>query len=102
MQVVTIDAKGRALQHVVHVSESAHEELMWVALGNGGPWQVTFDKVGHIPAGSPFSQSAYQVPQAAFVKTTGGPNAGTAGKIYKYNVRDATGNITDDPDVDIE
>ena len=100
MQVVTIDAKGRALQRVVHLSGRAHEELMWVALGNGGPWEVTFDKDS---AGSPFSQATYIVPRGGPVHTTGGPAAGTAGNTYKYNVRNAnTHAITDDPDVDID
>jgi len=99
MQVVTIDARGRAIQRVVRVREGTHEELMWIAQGNGGPWRVTFDK----GTPSPFSEAAYTVPPGGPVQTNGGPNAGTAGNTYKYNVRDATTNaVTDDPDVDIE
>ena len=44
MQVVRIDKKGRALDHVVHLSKRDNDDLIWVALGNGGPWKVTFDK----------------------------------------------------------
>ena len=101
MQVVRIDTKGRALEHVVHVSKSANEDVMWVAQGNGGPWKVTFDKDSN---GSPFSESVYLVPQHGFVKTTGGLSSNAVvGQTYRYNVRDATTNvITDDPDIDIE
>ena len=99
MQVVTIDPRGRALQRVAHVSEGLHEELMWVAIGNGGPWKVTFDK----GTPSPFSANSYTVPAGGPVQTDGGPTPGTAGNTYKYNVRNATTNaITDDPDIDIE
>jgi hypothetical protein len=99
MQVVTIDARGRALQRVAHVSKSANEELMWVAIVNGGPWKVTFDK----GTPSPFSQATYIVPPGGPVQTNGGPLNGDVNGTYKYNVRDAnTDVITDDPDVDID
>jgi hypothetical protein len=106
MQVVRIDTKGRALDHVVHVSKAYSENVMWVAQGNGGPWTITFDKAqGAIPhsAGSPYSQTSYTVQQGAFGMTSGGPDAKTvAGQTYKYNVRNQDGVITDDPDIDIE
>jgi hypothetical protein len=99
MQVVTIDKKGRALQRVVKVSEGLREELMWVALGDGGPWKVTFDK----GTASPFSENAYTVSPGDVVRTGGGPRTDTKNNTYKYNVRNATTNeITDDPDVDVE
>jgi len=103
MQVVIIDTKGRALQHVARVSKSANDDVMWVAQGNGGPWKVTFDKAGHTPAGSPFSAGEYLVPQNGFVRTMGGPINGTVDFTYRYNVRDGNTNvITNDPDIDIE
>jgi hypothetical protein len=98
MQVVRIDRKGRALDHVVAVSKRGREDVMWVAQGNQGPWEITFDK----GTASPFSQGAYQVPEGGFVRTTDGPVHGTEGNIYKYNVKNAKGDITDDPDVDID
>ena len=67
MQVVRIDNNGRALEHVVHVSKSANDEVMFVALG-GGPWKVTFDKAGHTPAGSPFNEATYIVQLGGVVK----------------------------------
>jgi hypothetical protein len=101
MQVVRIDNNGRALEHVVHVSKSANDEVMFVALG-GGPWKVTFDKAGHTPAGSPFNEATYIVQIGGVVKT-GGPKATAVVGTYKYNVRNAnTDVITNDPDIDIE
>jgi len=100
MQVVQIDTKGRALQHAVHVSKGGNEDMMWVALGNGGPWKITFDK----GTPSPFSSSQYDVPQNGFVRTVDGPVNGIVGDTYKYNVRDGNNPavIMNDPDVDID
>ena len=110
MQVVRIDDKGRALDHVVKVNKPNHDNVMWVALGNGGPWRITFDKVAAgaggngISEGSPFSRTEYLVDQGNFVITMNGPTAGAVvGNTYKYNVRDANTNvIKDDPDVDVD
>jgi hypothetical protein len=108
MQVVIIDTKGRALQHVTKLSKSANDDVMWVAQGNGGPWKVTFDKAANptnpFKPGSPFDADVYEVPQGGFVKTTSGLNPITVvGETYRYNVRYATTNvITNDPDIDIE
>jgi hypothetical protein len=99
VQVVRIDKKGRALEHVVTVSKDLGERVLWVALSNEGPWKVTFDK----GTGSPFGATSFTVPKGGLVTTTTGPDSGTAGVTYKYNVRNATTNeITDDPDVDVE
>ena len=108
MQVVIIDTKGRALQHVTKASKSANDDVMWVAQGNGGPWKVTFDKDAKLEnpfiAGSPFEASVYLVPQGGFVKTTNGLKPSTVvGETYRYNVRNAnTDVITNDPDIDID
>jgi hypothetical protein len=101
MQVVRIDPRGRALEHVAVLKKSDGEELSWVALGNGGPWEITFDK----GTPSPFSQESYTVGRGGIETTQGGPINGNVRTTYKYNVRDPTkpGHpITDDPDVDIE
>jgi hypothetical protein len=106
MQVVRIDKKGRALDHVVRVSKDYSENVIWVAHGNGGPWTITFDKTqGAIPhtTGSPYSQASYTVPQGGFVITSGGLDAKTVvGETYKYNVKRQDGVITDDPDIDVD
>jgi hypothetical protein len=99
MQVVRIDAKGRAIDHVVAVKREINEDLSWVALGNGGPWKITFDK----GTPSPFRQAQYEVPPGGVVRTEGGPENGSVGVTYKYNVRNGITNaITNDPDVDVE
>jgi hypothetical protein len=105
MLVVRIDAMGRALEHVVHVTQAGHDNVMWVATEGGGPWRITFDKPpGGIPfqPGTPFSEDSYLVARGWFVMTMGGPLPAATGT-YKYNVRDANTNvITDDPDVDVD
>jgi hypothetical protein len=109
MQVVRIDRKGRALDHVVAAKKSDDERVVWVAAGKGGPWMVTFDKTadGTFEEGSPFETDKYEVPSGGLAQTAKGPVKGTGP--YKYNVRNAKGGgpidrmpITDDPDVDIE
>jgi hypothetical protein len=99
MQVVRIDKKGRALDHVVRLSKMDNDDLMWVALGNGGPWRITFDKGTESPFGAP----TYDVPPGGFVTTTNGPKESTrVGETYRYNVKNASGEITNDPDIDID
>ena len=107
MQVVRIDQKGRALDKVVSVSKGGHDNVLWVALGNGGPWKITFDKatggIGFQP-GSPFSENEYIVARGWFVSTMNGPVASVViNGTYSYSVRNVTTNVlTDDPDVDID
>jgi hypothetical protein len=102
MQVVRIDKKGRAVDHVVAAKKGEEEKVIWVALGKGGPWKVTFDKNQD---GSPFDSDEYTIDQGDSKATERGPVKGKPGMTYKYNVRDASKPgmpITDDPDVDIE
>jgi hypothetical protein len=109
MQVVRIDTRGRVLDQVVRVSKGNSERVMWVALGNGGPWTITFDKPpassdrAPFEPGSPFDQVMYEVERGSFKITAYGPKADAReDKTYKYNVRNSDGKITDDPDIDIE
>jgi hypothetical protein len=98
MQAVRIDEKGRVLDAVATISKKQNENLTWVALRDGGPWKITFDKNG-----SPFNPGTYTVAPGAWASTTKGPVTGNAGSTYKYTVRRATTNeVTDDPDVDVE
>jgi hypothetical protein len=105
MQVVRIDKKGRALVLVVVVIKNEDDGVIWVALGNGGPWTVVFDKPGANPAGSPFTPISFDVKKGDF-EESGPLKAGIANGTYKYNVKDPNkpppNNITDDPDVDVE
>ena len=110
MATVLIDLDGKIVNsdRVKKVRSKENEDVRWVAMGNGGPWKITFDKVTSpsaypIAVGSPFTQTEYTVVQGGSGGSTGGPVAGMIGWTYKYNVRNTNNNnITDDPDVDIE
>jgi hypothetical protein len=89
----------------LHVRKNPSEDVMWVALGNSGPWLITFDKVcdGSFKPGSPFYQDEIYLPRGEFAQTTGGPRPDAEYGTYKYNVREARSRIiVDDPDIDIE
>jgi hypothetical protein len=108
-QAVRINATGQVEDTPVKVSKRNSDDVLWVATGNGGPWTITFDKGSSsepstfdVASGSPFSEPSYTVAQGASNGSTGGPVAGEVGKTYRYNVRNAAGTITHDPDVDVE
>jgi hypothetical protein len=100
-QAARIDPTGKvvASDRNVRVRKGQNEDVLWIALGNGGPWRITFDK----GTNSPFSQTEYFLARGEFVQTVGGPVNGAVSGNYKYNVReDRSRIITDDPDVDID
>ena len=106
---VRISATGQVIDTPVKVSKRQNDDVLWVATENGGPWTITFDKTsGAAPStfavapGSPFSESTYTVARGGSHGSIGGPINGYVGSTYRYNVRDANGNVTDDPDVDVE
>ena len=109
IKVVFIDSKGRAVTHVARVKRAV-DEVMWIDQSNAGPWWITLDKPNspsfpdpdYVP-GSPFSGETFQVPRNGNVKS-GVTNGGVALGTYKYNVRkdSANGQVTNDPDIDIE
>ena len=107
-QAVRINATGQVMDTPVKVSKRQNDDVLWIATGNGGPWTITFDKASTAPStyavapGSPLSQSTYTIAQGASHGSTGGLINGSVGNTYGYNVRDANGNVTDDPDVDVE
>ena len=105
IQVVFIDSKGRAVTHVAHVKRAV-DEVMWIDQSDAGPWSITFDKPNSIEnpdpdyrPGSPFGGAPFQVPKNGNVKS--GLATGVIGT-YKYNVRGPNGQITNDPDIEIE
>jgi hypothetical protein len=109
MPSVRIDAQGQVIDRQVGVSKKGNEDATWIATQNGGPWTITFDKRGAggpskypIEAGSPFSESSYTVARGASGGSGNGPVKGTPGRTYRYNVKDETGKITDDPDIDVD
>ena len=105
IQVVFIDSKGRAVTHVVHLKKTL-DEVIWIDQSNAGPWWITFDKPDNpdpdFRPGSPFGGAAFEVP------VNGIARSGVAGQVtpgtYRYNVRrdGPAGDITNDPDIDIE
>jgi hypothetical protein len=107
-QAVRISPTGQVLDTPVKVHKSQSEDVLWIATGSGGPWTITFDKTSNAPStypvapGSPFSQSSYTVAKGGSNGSVGGPVNGSVGKTYRYNVRDASGKVTHDPDVDVE
>ena len=80
----------------VQIGKNSNHEVLFVALGNGGPWKIVFDK----PAGNPFVPSSIRIPQGSF-KSSGPPKSGMEGR-FPYSVFDANDRLKDDPDVDIE
>jgi len=110
MKTVLIRANGKVkdTDRVVPVSKIRNENVRWVALDNGGPWKITFDK--NVSSGSPFTKTRYDVPKGGEMISEGGPIGGAVGRTYSYNVRnvnpaDPTQIIdppTDDPDIDVE
>jgi hypothetical protein len=107
-QAVRISPTGQVIDTPAKVSKRRREDVLWIATGNGGPWTITFDKASAEPStfelapGSPFSESTYTIAQGASHGSTGGPVNGLVGRTYRYSVRDASGNVTHDPDVDVE
>ena len=81
----------------VKIKKNPGEEVLFVALGQGGPWKVVFDK----PAGNPFTPPSITVPKGGF-KSSGAPKSSAALGRYAYSVYDQGGSQKDDPDVDIE
>ena len=107
-QAVRISPTGQVIDTPVKVSKRENDDVLWIATGNGGPWTITFDKVSadastyELADGSPFSEGTYTVAQGGSNGSTGGPVSGLVGRTYRYKVKDAAGNVTHDPDVDVE
>jgi hypothetical protein len=109
--IVRINRQGKVYNqdYRVRVKKSLNEDVLWIDVENGGPWTIEFGaKSSSAPttytlaSGSPFSQPSYTVDNGASKGSTGGPVNGTVQRTYRYNVRNAAGEVTDDPDVDVE
>lgn len=107
---VRISREGKVVSgdRVVKVKKERGDNVRWIAQDGGGPWKITFDKVSTDPStypvepGSPFSAAMYDVTAGGSGGSTGGPINGVVFRTYRYRVRNASGVVTDDPDVDIE
>ena len=76
------------------LSKSAGDGVRWIA-SDGGPWTIRFVD------GSPFRSSTFKNISPGNPAESG-PAVGAVGKTYKYEVRNADGELTDDPDILIE
>jgi hypothetical protein len=107
-QAVRISQTGQVIDTPAKVSKRQNDDVLWIATEGGGPWTITFDKASAAPStyavapGSPFSEDTYTVAQGGSHGSTGGPVNGSVGRTYRYNVRNAAGVVTHDPDVDVE
>jgi hypothetical protein len=92
---VRITSDGRIVDadRVVKVRVSRHEDVLWIAQDNGGPWTITFEN------DTPFNNNTYKVPEGGSASSTGGPRPGTQGKTYRYTVRNANGRVTGEGEV---
>jgi hypothetical protein len=109
MPPVRISGAGLVIDRVVKVRGDRKEDVLWIAQDGGGPWRITFDKISSTPStypvepGSPFTKPEYIVAKGGSGGSTGGPVKGIALRTYRYTVRDHnTGEVKDDPDVDVE
>jgi hypothetical protein len=117
IKAIRINPAGQvvALDNPAKVSKN-FDQVLWIAIGGGGPWTVTFDKAATtipgdqtnypIASGSPFAPNGTALnPFNVGAGASGGvsgPVTGLVGRTYRYNVRNAAGVVTHDPDVDIE
>ena len=106
---IRISKAGKIIDRAVTVRKSRAENVRWVAQDGEGPWTIIFckDSSGKgkykVAKGSPFKEDEYEVPRAGSVTTTDGPVKGNPKNTYRYQVKNtATGEVTDDPDVDVE
>ena len=69
---------------------------------SGGPWTVVFPTGGDGGYnGTPFTADSFVV-SVGTPATTSTPSEGVAGQTYKYQVKNSSGTIKDDPDILIE
>src|SRR5262245_52516818 len=101
IKTVTIKPNGRIADTDARktLSINAGDKVKFQTL-SGGPWTVFFPS-GPDHSGTPFDTNTYTV-SVGSPATTSAPTAGTAGTAYKYQVKNSSGTIVDDPDVLIE
>jgi len=110
---IRISCEGQVIEvdRVAKVKKTQKTNLKWVAQDGCGPWTIKFDKVSSVVAranypvepGTPFEKDTYEVPRGGSKETEGGPVKGKVKKTYRYTVTNTvTGEVTHDPDVDVE
>jgi len=91
---IRIDENGIVLDRQVRIKKRLNEEVMWIAINHGGPWNVVFNKNG-----TPFGSDKFYVdPQEPSGEAVVPPRE----EPYSYSVQDASGKLKDDPDVIVE
>ena len=111
-RIVRISREGKIYNqdYRVRVNKNNNDDVLWIDVENGGPWTIVFDAKSSSPprissqsraaalSASPVTQSTTEGSKGS----TGGPVNGVPERTYRYNVKNAAGQITDDPDVDVE
>ena len=116
-RIIRIDRDGRVENQDfrVKLSKSGQngrpQEVLWLDTQNGGPWTITFaPKTSTAPStyplqgGSPFLPGSDPFTVLNGASASSGPVATGAveNSTYRYSVLNERGEITDDPDIDIE
>ena len=110
-RIIRISREGKVYNqdYRVKVNKNNGDNVLFIDVENGGPWTIDFSPKSSAPpstypvaSGSPFSQPSFTVDNGA--SQSSGPVAATAQTqhTYRYNVKNAGGVITDDPDIDVE
>jgi hypothetical protein len=73
------------------ISKSSGDRVRFMAVGEG-TWTI------HFLDGSPFTKTTFEGISAGS-SVDSGPPTGKTGTTYKYEVRNAKGKVTDDPDI---
>ena len=93
---VRIDENGIVLDRQVKVKKSRNEEVQWIAINGGGPWNVVFNKDG-----TPFGSDRFYVNKGQSADS-GESTVSPSTKPYRYSVLDDSNNLKDDPDVIVD
>jgi len=93
---VRIDENGIVQDRQVNIKKSQLEEVKWIAINGGGPWNVVFNKNG-----TPFGSSSFYVDRGQ-AADSGESTVPPRKEPYRYSVTDGSGNLKDDPDVIVD
>jgi hypothetical protein len=105
---IRISNTGQVVDARVRVFKSRGGEVEWRAQDGGGPWTITFGKMGGgasthpVEPGSPYGRNSFTVPPGESIKSGPIRENANVNKTYRYTVTDRSGTPTHDPDVDVE
>jgi hypothetical protein len=115
-RIIQIDKDGHVKNRDFRVglsksgSNGKPQEVLWLDVENGGPWTITFaaktnsyPSTNPLQAGNPFTGSdPFTVDNGASASSGLVKGTATVPGTYRYTVKNARGEVTDDPDIDIE